>query len=122
VTPIDRAGVFAWRQAWPITAIVAAAFLLGWGIAVYHGSSGAPNAVTSQPPILAPGQYAPYPVTTSTTAKKPAAPAGRPPAKKHAVRDTAFAEDEVVTHHYYPSKAATAQNRAPQRKKISDLQ
>jgi hypothetical protein len=120
VTRIDHSPAFAWRQAWPITATVAAAFLLGWGIAAYH--SPVPKAVTVQPPILAPGQYAPYPVAANAVGKKAAAPAVKPVQKRRVVHDNTVAEDEVVVHHYYPSKASTAQNRTPQRKKITDLQ
>lgn len=117
VTRIDRSSAFASRQALPITAGVAAAFLLGWGIAAYRDTP--PKAsVQSAPPVLTQGQYAPYP-----TAKAPQHAASKPAhPKRRAVRDTSIAEDEVVTRHYYPSKTATAQNRTTQRKKITDLQ
>ena len=123
VTSIDRANAFAWRQAWPITAIVAAAFFLGWGIAAYHD---APKAVSSQPPVLTQGQYAPYPVSNAVSRKDSGQSRqtvkSATPAKRRPVHDNTIAEDEVVTHHYYPSKTTTAQNRTPQRKKITDLQ
>lgn len=122
VTRIDRSGRSAWRQAWPITAGVAAACLVGWGIAAYHES--APQSVEA-PPILSPGQYAPYPVANppaNTAAKRTVThPQTRP--KPSAVHRADVADDEVVVHHYYPAKGVTAQNRAPQRaKKITDLQ
>jgi hypothetical protein len=118
VTRIDRSSAFARRQALPITAGVAAAFLLGWGIAAYRDTP-SKAAVQSAPPVLTPGQYAPYPAAKAarpTTVTKPTH------AKRRAVRDTSIAEDEVVTRHYYPSKTATAQNRPTQRKKITDQQ
>lgn len=119
VTSIDRSSSFAWRQALPITAGVAAAFLLGWGIAVYDAPKTAVQS--SAPPILTPGQYAAYPVQ-KVAASRPVA-RQKVAVKKHsASRDSSVAEDEVVVKHYYPSsKNVTAQNRAPQRKKISDL-
>jgi hypothetical protein len=120
ITRIDRPGRSAWRQAWPITAGVAALCLIGWGIASYRDAA---PAATSQdkPPILTPGQYAPYPVATPVSA--PAAKQQAHKARRSAVRGQDVADDEVVVHHYYPSKAATAQNRTPQHgKKITDLQ
>jgi hypothetical protein len=121
VTRIDRAANFAWRQAWPITAGVAAAFLLGWGVAVHQASK--PKAQTN-PPILSPGQYGAYPVAKVSPSqpvrvKQPAA--AQPAPKRRAIRDNSVAQDEVVTRHYYTSKSVTAQNGAPPRKKISDL-
>jgi hypothetical protein len=122
VTRIDRSGRSSWRQAWAVTAGVAAACLIGWGIAAYHDST--PQTVQA-PPVLAPGQYAPYPVAnpqaTTTARRTTARPQTRP--KPSPVHRADIADDEVVVHHYYPSKTATAQNRAPQRgKKITDLQ
>jgi chemotaxis protein histidine kinase CheA len=124
VTRIDRAANFAWRQAWPITAGVAAAFLLGWGVAVHQPSKPKPP---SNPPILTPGQYGAYPVAKVSSAqpvvnvKQQHPLTARPAAKRRAIRDNSIAEDAVVTRHYYPSKGVTAQNGAPPRKKISDL-
>lgn len=117
VTRIDSGTRSAWRQAWPVTAGVAALCLIGWGIASYHE---APSAAASQekPPILSPGQYAPYPVATPVAT--PAAKATRR-VKRSAVRSQNIAQDEVVVHHYYPSKTTTAQNQGPH-KKITDLQ
>ena len=63
VTRIDRSGRSAWYQAWPITAGVAALCLIGWGIAAYHDS--AAQSAQTPPPILSPGQYAPYPVASA---------------------------------------------------------
>ncbi len=120
VTRIDRGSRSAWRQAWPVTAAVAAACLVGWGIASYRDAS---PAATSQdkPPILSPGQYAPYPVATPASSPAVKQPANK--TKRSAVRSQERGEDEVVVHHYYPSKTATAQNRVPQHgKKITDLQ
>jgi hypothetical protein len=103
-----------------VTAGVAAACLIGWGIASYHDA--APAAASQEkPPILSPGQYAPYPVTAGASAPGSTARPPARPAKRSAVRNEGIAQDEVVVHHYYPSKSTTAQNQNPH-KKITDLQ
>lgn len=131
---------YAWRQAMPVAAGIAIAFVIGWAAATsgsYRGSTpkatdtvaaptAAPVAAIVPAPIHAPKALKPSPVAHKATVamgKNPVRRSRRSPDEEtHSLADAAEGGDDVTVIHHYPGKPNFARNKKGGVKTISDME